>query len=372
MKATRILLVALMVITLAVAACGSKKATTEPTAEAKATTAPTATEAKATVAPTKTAVKEEPTKAPTATPEPTVEEIALGSVTEGLALLKSYKSAFTLAWEGKDEDGQPVTGVWDMVEEFTREPLAQRIIITTQEDEDKKPEAFEMITIGDVAYMVTMDDQGETSCMSFSSSDTGVTEQGLYTPAMLGSISGARYSGTETVNGVRTKHYVWKESSVVLAGLSSASGDVWVTTDGKTVVKYATKATGKGMFFGSSQGEGTVSVEYNLTEIDGRFEIAEPPGCATPAADIPMMADARERSTFGEMVMYSSPSAMADVVAFYKDEMPKSGWQLSGDPTEMEELAMLDFTKDGRKASVMISYDADDELTSVMITMGEE
>lgn len=373
MKTMRTLVITLIVAVLLLSACGGKEATTQPAPEAKATTAPTAEPAKPTLPPTKPPAKEEPTATPEPpTPEPTPEELALSSVTEGLASLKSYKSTFTLVWAGKDEDGEPVQGAWDMVEEYTRQPLAQRIIITSKElgDDDGKP--FELITIGDVAYMVSTGDDGEVSCMSFSSSDTGVTEQGLYTPDMLGSISGAGYVGTETVNGVRTKHYAWKERNVVLAGLASASGDVWTTMDGKTVVKYTTEATGKGMFFGAGEAEGTVSVEYNLTEIDGDFQIAPPEGCKGPSTDIPLMADATDRSSFGEMLTYTSPSPIADVVEFYKAEMPKSGWELSGDPTEMGDLYMLDFTKEGRKASLMITYDEDDKLTSVMITTGEE
>jgi len=45
---------------------------------------------------------------------------------------------------------------------------------------------------------------------------------------------------------------------------------------------------------------------------------------------------------------------------------------LFGEPTEMEGLATLEFTKDNRKAQVMITCDQDKQITNVIITTGQE
>ena len=65
-------------------------------------------------------------------------------------------------------------------------------------------------------------------------------------------------------------------------------------------------------------------------------------------------------------------SAFADVVQFYKTEMPNNGWQPSGEPTEMEGVAMLDYSKDNRKAQVMITFDQEKQKVSVIITASQQ
>jgi len=307
---------------------------------------------------------------------PAEQDLTLSTLTEGLATLKSYKSAFTIKFVGKDQQGQPVNGSLETREEFTQEPKAQRIAFTSiglSPEQAAQSGTFEMVTIGDTSYLIMQDQDRKRSCISTSSEATQ-PQQGLFTPEMLGGISGAKYVNTETVNGIKTKHYTWKEGGgLVGLGFTSVKGDVWVAVDGNYVVKYMAEATGKGtLFFGSSGEEGTITIEYNLTEVNGSFKIESPAECEAVATDIPIMADAKDKATFSEMVSYTSASAFADVVQFYKKEMPNNGWQPSGEPTEMEGLATLEFTKDNRKAQVMISYDQDKQIANVIITTTQE
>jgi hypothetical protein len=310
-----------------------------------------------------------------ATPAATEEDLNLPGLTGGLAGLDSYKSTFSMRFVGKDANGNDVEGTWETQEEFTREPRAQRIVMTTSGSTagvTGQPGTFGLITIGDMSYMITKDADGTTSCISMSSSEESDLTQGIFTPDMMGSISGAKYAGRETVNGVDTKHYTWKETSLPVFGFASASGEVWVATDGDYVVRYSSEASGSGTLFGAGEQEGTVSLEYNLTDVNGSFTIEAPAECETAATDIPVMADAQDKATFGEMLSYSSPSALVDVVEFYKTEMPANGWQPSGEPMEMEDFATLSFAKDGRTAQVMITTSADTNLTSVVVTTGTE
>jgi hypothetical protein len=318
-----------------------------------------------------------PTEAAEATeaPAPAEQDLTLSNLTEGLAGLRSYKSTFALKFAGQDEQGQPVNLFWETREEFIQEPRAQRIAVTTSGSQGQPTQAgtFEWITIGDTSYMVTQDQGGTPSCISVSSDSATPPEQGLFSPNMLGGISDAKYVNTENVNGVQTKHYTWKDSGGLLGmGFSSVNGEAWVAVDGNYVVKYLSQATGKGGFLtGASQAEGTLNVEYNLTEVNGAFSIAPPDGCQTAATDIPVMADAADKSSFGEMTSYSSASAFADVVQFYKTEMPNNGWQPSGEPTEMEGMAVLEFAKDTRKAQVMITSDQGQPKVNVVITTSQ-
>jgi hypothetical protein len=299
------------------------------------------------------------------------QDLNLSSLTGGLASLSSYKSTFTMSFVGQDEQSQPVNGTWSMEEDLIQHPRAQRVTMTSagfSEGQVGQIGTFEVLNIGDMSYMVTQDADGTKSCISMSSSEATNPEQGLFTPDMMGGVSDAKYVGTETVNGMRAKHYTWQESSLPVFGFTSVKGDVWMATDGEFVIKYRAEASGKGALFGSTQEEGTLTVEYNLTDVNGSFTIEAPAECQSAATDIPLMADAQDKTTFGEMISYSSASALADVVAFYQAEMPKNGWQASGEPTLTEEFATLEFTKEGRNAQLMLSYDTDAQMTSVIIT----
>jgi hypothetical protein len=357
-----------LAVVLALSACGGGGSGDQTSGQETATLPPSGpASSEATTSPTQEAA------APTAASAE--EDLNLSTLTGGLAAFSSYKSAFTMTFAGKDEQGQPVNGTWTMEEDLIQQPRAQRVAMTTagfSEGQAGNLGTFEIITIGDMSYMLTQDAGGAKSCISMSSGEATDSQQGLFNPDMIGGVSDAKYVGTETVNGVRAKHYAWKETSLPVFGFASSKGDVWMATDGDYVVKYLAEATGKGTLFGSAQEEGTITVEYNLTDVNGSFTIEVPAECEGPATDIPVMADAQDKSTFGEMISYSSASALADVTNFYKAEMPNNGWQASGEPMIAEGFATLEFTKEGRTAQLMLSYDTDTQMTSVIITTSKQ
>ena len=388
-KQTHILVVILVAAALlGLAACGDKP-TEQPSATAATATQPPKAQEESKPDPTATKRAQEPTAAPeepkptakptepppTPTPEPVEEELSLSALTDGLADLDGYRVEMLMTFEGKDEKGEPFSGTWDMVEETTRDPVAQRITMSStgsMAGETGSEGSFEMITVGDTSYMITMDDGGERSCISFSSDEEDLLDNTLFSPDTIGGIDGAKYRGTEVVNGIRSKRYEWSQNIGPLFGFAESKGDVWVAVDGEYVVKYTAEASGQGTLLGDSLEEGKMSIEYNLTEVGGGLVIEIPADCEGAADDIPVMADAVERASFGPMMTYSSPTAAEDVIAFYKQGMPDNGWQEGEEGMAFEGMAILNYVKDARTAQVMITYDEDSKLTSVVITSGEE
>ena len=385
-KRTHILMAILVTAALlGLAACGGK-ATEEPSAapvpateqpkaqpekQEESKPEPTATER----APEPTPTPEPTEPPPTPTPEPVEEEISLSTLTEGLADLDGYRIDMLMTFEGKDENGEPFDGTFTMVEETSRDPVAQRITISstgTQAGETGSEGGFEMITVGDTSYMVTVDDAGERNCISFSSDEEDLLDNTVFRPDTIGGIENAKYRGTETVNGIRCKRYDWADRAASLFGFADSKGEVWVAVDGEYVVKYTAEASGEGTFLGDSLEEGKMTIEYNLTEVGGGLAIEIPADCEGAADDIPVMADAVERASFGPMMTYSSPTAVEDVIAFYKQGMLDNGWQEGEEGMEFEGMAILNYIKDARTAQVMITYDDDAKMTSVMVTSGEE
>lgn len=89
----------------------------------------------------------------------------------------------------------------------------------------------------------------------------------------------------------------------------------------------------------------------------------------TPPPDIPM-PDARIDDYFAmdNLVSYATPMALDDLVAFYRDAMPKQGWapSTSGN-VETPDLILLSFSQTDRDALISLSRDAGSDRVLVQI-----
>jgi hypothetical protein len=365
----------IVVLAMAALACNAGKApATEVAATAPpAAVGPTAVQPTA-VAPAETATVEAVPTVAVVTTTADEEELSLESITEGLAQLGCYKSSFTAQFVGKDAQGKAVDNTWVMAEEFILEPRAQHVVyVNSRSSEGRVVESsrMEMMTIGQTTYLITQESDGTTSCISISSTDASPASQGL-SPDMWGGVSNAKYVNTETVNGIRAKHYTWKEGSYAGYGWLTGKGETWVAEEGGFVVKQVLEGTGAGFLVADSTHEGTTTVEYQVTDVNGSFKILPPAECEGPSTDIPVLADAVEKMTFGDMISYRTPTSFADVASFYSERMVAAGWQASGEPTEMEGYAQFSYTKDTRTAMVMLTLDTSTQETTVFIQVTKE
>ncbi len=360
---SRLVLLALTLI-VSLAACGGPQASPTPAAGGSATAV-----AKATA--TTAAAEAEATSVPVAPTQPEEGDLNLDSVSSGMEQLASYKSSLHMSFDGTNEDGQAVVKSLTMEERFIANPPTQQVTWISAEavgDETPQPTSWSMISIGDVRYMITVDNAGAETCIMLTSDESEPPTSALSVDTW-GSIREARYLGTDTVNGVRAKHYVWKEGALSTWGFTEGKAETWVAVDDGYVVKQVVKGTGKGLFMAEEGETGTTLWEWNVTDANQPFEIVAPAGCESAASDIPVMADATDKTTMGDMIVYTSPSSLADVAAFYKAAMPEAGWEASGDPMEMDTFSQLEFTKDGKKASLMLSRDEDSQATSVLVSI---
>jgi predicted small lipoprotein YifL len=370
-----LLLTLTILLALTLTACGGKgndtpsaKETAAPAAEATAPkpaagTKPTAaTQKKTAAAPTA-----EPTEAPAATPED--ESLSLASRDTGLDALTSYRLTWHAEWKSTDQ-GKEEQGTWDWTEEYTSDPKARHLSMSIPDSSDTaRTGAFEMWQIGDTSYMKSGED---AECMSFSTEGAEKDiQKGTFSPSMLGSIEDAKYVGRETINGIPTKHYKYDSKTGMLTALGEVSGETWVAIDGGYVVKDTVKWKGGGGFFGlgsnTATGEGTWT--WALSDANKPFEIKPPDGCEGSQLDLPIMADATEKSRFGDIITYKTAGKPADVATFYKEELAAAGWKPEGEPTEMGEVVILNFAKDDLKLNVMIS--ASEGATQVMLNVSK-
>lgn len=354
----KLIALALFIVVL-VAACGGKKAAPAAADDAAATST--------------TASASQPTATPIATPPgPELsgddgEELSVSDRQAGLENLDSYRSTWKLEWKAvSGETSEDVS--WLRTQEYTKEPLATHWLWTGLNQGGSTGQGtMEFWQIGTTSYIVMVGDDGQSTCMTSTDDDNAVADN-LLGPQTLGSVNGARLVGTETLNGVRTRHYRYDEKSMALLGASRVSGDIWVAVDGGFVVKDA--ATWEGGFFGlgaDNKVQGAGSWVWELTEVNQPLAIVAPDGCDSAATELPILPDATEQATFGDMVTYKTATKLADVVKFYQAEMPKAGWELEGEATTTDQFASFNFKKDGATASVMASVDND--LTNVILTI---
>jgi hypothetical protein len=293
-------------------------------------------------------------------------------VTAGLNELNSYKAAFTMTFEGK-ENGQPKSSTLAFTEEFVKEPAAKRTVITglggmlggdTGTPTPGQSTGIESIEVGGKQYSKMGD-----ICTQVTA-DSGPQANTMMDPnSIIGGVRGAQRVGNETINDIPTVHYKLDVSSLQTLGYLNGNGDVWVADPGNYVVKYVFQATGSDQLFGgSSNSDGTIKWDYEVSDVNKPIDIQAPADCGGTAEDIPVMADAQDPASLGSMSTYSTPSKFEDVVAFYEKEMPAKGWTEAEGGMSAEGLSMKNYTKDGRTVQVMISADSSGGKTSVMIT----
>jgi hypothetical protein len=362
---------------LVLAACGGGNTATEPTTEPAAAPTAAAKQAEPTAVSKSSEEAAEATEEmePTAEPEPTSApeeaDLTLNDRSTGLDALTSYRVSWKSDWEST-KDGKTTQSTWDWTEEYTSEPKALHFTWKSAENGADQG-SMEIFQVGDTMYMLGTDESGKTTCTPVSGSEGSGLEKGTFSPSMLGSLSGAKYVGPDTVNGIATKHYKYDEKATGLAGFGKVSGETWVANDGGYVVKDIMNwEGGAGLFgMGATEGEtGKGKWEWELKDPNGSFTIAPPQGCESATAGLPILPDATEKSTMGDLVMYKTATKLADALAFYQKEMVAAGWQQKGEPTSMEGFGSIEFTKDKQTATINLS--ADGEATQVMINVTQE
>jgi len=317
------------------------------------------------------------TSAPEATvaAAPTEETFQATKLTEGLAALNSYRAVFTMKFDGT-EDGKPSKWTFEIQWEGSKNPPATRMAYLGSGEgqaDIAQLSGFEVVQIGDMQYIKF--GEGEGNCMSSSTTESTTPTEMFKPEDVLGGLSSSRRAGPdETVNGVRAHHYTFDEKALLgLSGLAQAKGEVWVAVDGNYVVKYTLSAEGKDVLFGKANSEGKLDWTYEVSDVNKPLDIKPPAGCEGQAQDIPIMADATDKTTMGTMITYKSASKLEDVIAFYKEQMPKNGWKASeGEPLITDEMAMLDYEKEGSKSSVTITLDKDSGQVSVLISVEKQ
>lgn len=277
------------------------------------------------------------------TPTPVEETLELEKISAGLEKFSSYRIRWIISFDGKDKDGNPLKWETQWFEEHTANPPARRLTFKGPEQEG----SLILVQIGDKTYIVT-----GGSC--FTGTAPGAEALSRFSPDF--EISGGKFVGYDTIAGIKAKHYTFDEKAFTWGGFLKAKGDVWIAPEGYTL-KETLEAYGKDVFYG--KGEGTLKWTWEVTDLNQPFTIEVPPECAKlQPQDIPILADASEVVTAEGFISYKSKTSFQEAVKFYKEQMPADGWAPAEGSMEMGNMAMLNFKKYGRFASITIQAEA--------------
>jgi hypothetical protein len=241
----------------------------------------------------------------------------------GLDGLSTYKALLTISFDGT-KDGQPHQ--WSSTFEalYTKEPAARQVAIRqtgdTSEEEPALPAS--MAEKDGAAYEIGED--GSCIATVFDAQDPLME---LVDPAgLLTGVFGAEEAGQETVNGIETTHYTFDERALVQNGRNSSTGEMWVASEGGYIVRYLVTTRGNADYFGGGM-EGTLTRDYELTEVNQPLTIDLPANCPPGLVNAPLLSDATNVVNLPSLLAYDTGTSVLEAHAFYEQELSNLGWQ---------------------------------------------
>jgi len=282
--------------------------------------------------------------------------------------LSSYQA--TMAWRVEKEDGTVESFSFEQA--ATREPPAKHMTMVSDD------ETVELIQIGGDTWMRLGEEWIATSSDEVSADDFGeVLHTGDAWVSGLGD-DAYGYVGKETVNGLQTRHYRADDAEDwgMFLGLYGGEGqpkkgvaDLWVADEPDipdVVVRLVVEVE-----FEADDATGKMFLTQDTTDINVPITIEPPADVAVGGLPegIPMYPDATEVTKFGTMTSFSAADDVATVNAFYEDALSAAGWEVEGEPTEMEDTVMSTWAKDGQTLTLMISSEDDGASSSVVVML---
>ncbi len=355
---------------LLLSACGSPQSNSNSQNQAEPTR-PAATPKPVEAAPTKPAAA--PTQPPAA-PKPTEaakpaagETVNVGALDQNLDTLKSYKLNWSMAWEGKDEKGAPQAGSMAWLQEYINASKDQHLKMTTKTDEKPAGESVEWFQVGDAFYIYSSDKTATERCFGMSSNDTKNKTSALNPNSILGALNNLKLvKRGDTVNGIVADQYQIVDQVAGLGLSAAVAGSVWLARDGGYVAKYTSITKGANLgIFSTAKGEGTLTVTYDVTEVNKINAIAVPADCAKPGTGLPVPKNATDQASMGPMTTFKVTDPPKTIADFYKKELAALGYKMTSEDA-YGDIFSLAFSKDAAIVNIMITKESD--ATTVLIT----
>ena len=280
----------------------------------------------------------------------------------GLADLSSYKATLTLSFNGT-QDGKTEQWSKTYVMLATKEPAKRQLTIEKTGD-ISNPESVFMAESDGAAY----ERRGENACTANLTQEGNSLSDRREPAGFLTGVIGAEQAGSETTNGVAANHYTFDERAFGQLGVAKSTGEMWVASAGGYIVKYLVTTKGNADYFGKGI-EGTLTWDYELTDVNQPVTIELPADCPAGMVNAPLLPDASNVLKMPSVITYDTASSLADAAAFYQKQIPNLGWKLTGEPAITDTTALLSFTQGEQEMTVSVG--TGDTGTTVHIMLGK-
>ena len=214
---------------------------------------------------------------------------------------------------------------------------------------------------------VSYEQRGTNACFA-NVIEAGNSISDQFEPAgFLSGVIGAAEAGTETINDVAASHYGFDEHAIGLVDVAPSKGELWVASDGGYILKYLLTTNGNADYFGDGI-EGTLTWDYELTNIDQPVTVTLPEGCPPGLVNAPLLPDAANVLSRPGILTYDTTSSLPDIAAFYQKEIPTLGWVADGEPTITDTTILLDYVQGEATLSVIVT---NENGTKVHVLLGK-
>jgi hypothetical protein len=206
------------------------------------------------------------------------------TATAGLERLRSYRMNFEADFDGSQQ-GRPASGTISGLFEVTKDPSAQHWLINTSGETLRQLVPVGSIELYSIENTMHFQNPQNGSWMSLPKFLVeGMLPEGISNPEDSIELpqTAVLQPGQEIVNGLATRRYTFgpDDGAVDGASFESVDGTIWVAVEGDFVIKYEADVTGQfeefavgGMRF---LDEGTLTMMYELNDINGEFTIEAP------------------------------------------------------------------------------------------------
>jgi hypothetical protein len=289
-------------------------------------------------------------------------DLVLGVPADGLSSVGSYRAQLTTAFAGA-EGGQ--TADWSMTSVVVNggADAGWHSTVTTS-GAGAPAEPVEVWLRNGIAYSAA---PGE-SCSGRQVEGADLLAVTSEPAASLPAVVGAETVGQESVDGVQANHYAFDQRAIGLDGVARAAGELWLAVDGAYLVRYRLTITAGSEYFGSD-GQGTLSYDYNLTDVNQPLDVGLPGDCPAGLIDAPVANGATNVLSVPGLLQYDTTASVNDALAYYEDQAGALGWTLIQGPLTSENAGLIEYTTAQGPISILAT--AGDGATTVSITFGE-
>ena len=288
---------------------------------------------------------------------------------DALAGLNSYRLRMT--WDFTDENN--VTEQFTIKQEAIREPVAQRFVMSGNVDQN-----IEFIQVGETQWVRFGDEWMQTPVSADDTMDE-FDSFFIQPETMLSDLEEGDYEdlGTETINGMKTRHLRVKAENWAMMGtfnsgdIESGVAEVWIVNE-RDLPEFAVRFTMEMEGTIEKDKKGKLIVTWEVYDINEPFTI-EPPAKAENIGlppEVPLCPGSSEVTAMGSLVIFVCEGDVKSVGEFYTAQLTSSGWEKT-QGTDMEAMSTSAWEKNDETLQLTITPHDSGTGSNVMIVTGE-